>query len=110
MCFYVQVQYLVSHWGTDPNSLGCYSYDLVAKPTDVYERLRAPLGNLFFAGEAVSMENQGSVHGAYSSGVMAAENCKRHLNENLGSLEKMQFVSFREELIEATIPLQISRM
>lgn len=104
------VQYLVSHWGTDPNSLGCYSYDLVAKPTDVYERLRAPLGNLFFAGEAVSMENQGSVHGAYSSGVMAAENCKRLLNEKIGRWEKLQFVSFREEFIEATIPLQISRM
>lgn len=104
------VQYLVSHWGTDPNSLGCYSYDLVSKPTDVYERLRAPLGNLFFAGEAVSMENQGSVHGAYSSGVTTAENCRRHLTEKRGSLEEMQYASLREEILEATIPLQISRM
>lgn len=106
----MQVQYLVSHWGTDPNSLGCYSYDLVSKPTDVYERLRAPLGNLFFAGEAVSMENQGSVHGAYSSGVATAENCRRHLTEKRGSQEEIQYVSLREEILEATIPLQISRM
>ncbi|KAM7523912.1 hypothetical protein LguiA_013814 [Lonicera macranthoides] len=105
------VQYLVSHWGTDRNSLGCYSYDLVGKPADVYERLRAPLGNLFFGGEAVSMENQGSVHGAYSSGVMAAENCRTHLMERLGSWEKIQqLASFRDEILEATIPLQISRM
>ena len=69
----------MSRWGTDPNSLGCYSYDLVGKPTDVYDKLRAPLGNLFFGGEAVSLDNQGSVHGAYSAGVMAAENCESYL-------------------------------
>ncbi|XP_060194696.1 probable polyamine oxidase 4 [Lycium barbarum] len=33
------VQYLVSRWGTSPDSLGCYSYDLVGKPMDVYDRL-----------------------------------------------------------------------
>ncbi|KAK2979217.1 hypothetical protein RJ640_009615, partial [Escallonia rubra] len=103
------VQYIFSRWGTDPDSLGCYSYDLVGKPTDVYDRLRAPVGNLFFGGEAVSMENQGSVHGAYSSGVTAAENCRRHLVERRGSLEKIQLVSFRDEILEATVPLQISR-
>ncbi|TXG69898.1 hypothetical protein EZV62_004833 [Acer yangbiense] len=52
------VQYLVSRWGTDPNSLGCYSYDMVGMPSDLYERLRAPLGNLFFGGEALSMDHQ----------------------------------------------------
>nr|WNT94116.1 hypothetical protein [Paeonia lactiflora] len=104
------VQYLVSRWGTDLNSLGCYSYDLVGKPEDTYDRLRAPLGNLFFGGEAVSMDHQGSVHGAYSAGVMAAENCQRHLLKRLGNLEKREFVSFRDEILEATIPLQISRI
>ncbi|XP_031108854.1 probable polyamine oxidase 4 isoform X3 [Ipomoea triloba] len=103
-------QYLVSRWGTDPDSLGCYSYDLVGKPTDVYDRLRAPLGNLFFGGEAVSMEHQGSVHGAYSAGLMAADNCRRHLIKRLGSLEMMQVVSSREEILENAVPLQISRM
>nr|GLL19008.1 probable polyamine oxidase 4 isoform X1 [Ipomoea trifida] len=103
-------QYLVSRWGTDPDSLGCYSYDLVGKPTDVYDRLRAPVGNLFFGGEAVSMEHQGSVHGAYSAGLMAADNCRRHLIKRLGSLEMMQVVSSREEILENAIPLQISRM
>ncbi|GFZ09592.1 polyamine oxidase 4 [Actinidia rufa] len=104
------VQYLVSCWGTDPNSLGCYSYDVVGKPEDLYDRLRAPLGNLFFGGEAVSLENQGSVHGAYAAGVMAAKNCRRLLMERLGSLEMVQLISMRDEDLEATVPLQISRM
>lgn len=103
-------QYLVSRWGTDPNSLGCYSYDAVGKPIDLYDRLRAPLGNLFFAGEAVSVEHQGSVHGAYSAGVMAAKNCRRYLMERLGSLEMIQLMSARDEVLEATVPLQISRI
>uniref|UniRef100_A0A6N2N6L9 Amine oxidase domain-containing protein n=1 Tax=Salix viminalis TaxID=40686 RepID=A0A6N2N6L9_SALVM len=105
------VQYLVTRWGTDPNSLGCYSYDLVGKPGDSYERLRAPLGNLFFGGEAVSMEDhQGSVHGAYSSGIMAAENCQRHILERLGYFDKLQLVPSRGEIHDAAFPLQISRM
>ncbi|XP_059449769.1 probable polyamine oxidase 4 [Corylus avellana] len=105
------VQYLVSRWGTDPNSLGCYSYDLVGKPEDLYDRLRAPLGNLFFAGEAVSVENQGSVHGAYSAGVMAAENCQSHLLKKLGNMEKkLPLNSIRDEILKDTVPLQISRM
>lgn len=106
----LQVQYLVSHWGTDPNSLGCYSYDLVGKPEDVYDKLRAPLGNLFFGGEAVSLDNQGSVHGAYSAGVMAAENCQRYLLQQQGHLESLPLVSVGHEILESTIPLQISRM
>ncbi|KAI3665213.1 hypothetical protein L6452_43836 [Arctium lappa] len=101
------VQHLVSRWGTDLDTLGCYSYDAVGMPTDIYERLRAPLGNLFFGGEAVSMENQGSVHGAYSSGIMAAENCRRLLMERSGFLEKFKIMSFSDD---PEFPLQISRM
>ncbi|CAL9009352.1 unnamed protein product [Prunus brigantina] len=104
------VQYLVSRWGTDLNSLGCYSLDLVGKPGDIYDRLRAPLGSLFFGGEAVSMDHQGSVHGAYSAGVIAAEDCQRHLLNKFGRLEKLQHAYITDEVLEATVPLQISRM
>ncbi|KAI9162091.1 hypothetical protein LWI28_023733 [Acer negundo] len=104
------VQYLVSRWGTDPNSLGCYSYDVVGMPNDLYERLRAPLGNLFFGGEALSMDHQGSVHGAYSAGIMAAQNCERHLLNRLGNLEKLQQDSFGHDILGTAFPLQISRM
>ncbi|GAA0170704.1 hypothetical protein LIER_41011 [Lithospermum erythrorhizon] len=57
------VQYLVSRWGSDPDSVGCYSYDVVGNAEDIYHRVRAPLGNILFGGEAVSMDHQGSVHG-----------------------------------------------
>lgn len=83
---------------------------MVGKPEDVYERLGAPLGNLFFGGEAVSMEHQGSVHGAYSAGVMAAVNCQRHVLGKLGRLDKLQLLPLRSEIVEAAFPLQISRM
>ncbi|KAL2522112.1 putative polyamine oxidase 4 [Forsythia ovata] len=104
------IQYLVSHWGSDPNILGCYSYDAVGNSDDIYDRLREPLGNLFFGGEAVSLDHQGSVHGAYSAGIMAAEYCQRHLMERLGSLERVPVVAFRDEIVEIPVPLRISRL
>ncbi|KAK8630458.1 hypothetical protein V6N13_079250 [Hibiscus sabdariffa] len=105
------VQYLVSHWGTDRDSLGCYSYDPVGMAGDSYQKLKAPCGNLFFAGEAVSEEHSGSVHGAYSSGVTAARNCESHLLQRLGNFKKLRLI-FRDDnaLLEPTFPLQISRI
>ncbi|CAN6174754.1 unnamed protein product [Urochloa humidicola] len=40
-------KYLVSHWGSDPNSLGSYSCDLVGKPADVCARFSTPMDNLY---------------------------------------------------------------
>ncbi|KAF9624091.1 hypothetical protein IFM89_007789 [Coptis chinensis] len=104
------IQYLVSRWGTDPDSLGSYSNDLVGKSPDLYEKLQAPVGNLFFGGEAASMDHAGSVHGAYSAGVLAAEDCRKHLLEQFGNFELLQLASSRDETIETMVPLQISRM
>ncbi|XP_050228392.1 probable polyamine oxidase 4 [Mercurialis annua] len=104
------VKYVVTRWGTDPNSLGCYTYDKVGKPEDLYDRLREPVGSLFFGGEAVSMEHQGSVHGAYSSGIMAAENCQKLVLERLGNIEKLQLAPYRSSIHETSIPLQMSRI
>ncbi|KAK1322470.1 putative polyamine oxidase 4 [Acorus calamus] len=81
------IQYLVSHWGADPDSLGAYSCDLVGKPIDVYEKLQAPVGNLYFAGEAASIDHSGSVHGAYSAGIIAAKECRKHLLEKNNNLD-----------------------
>ncbi|XVF25006.1 hypothetical protein REPUB_Repub13aG0177000 [Reevesia pubescens] len=38
------IQYLISRWGTNINTLGPYSYDAVGKPNDLYERLTIPSG------------------------------------------------------------------
>ncbi|KAJ8752174.1 hypothetical protein K2173_003782 [Erythroxylum novogranatense] len=104
------VKYIVSHWGTDPNSLGCYSYDVIGKSVDVYKKLRAPLGNLFFGGEAVNVEYPGTVHGAYLAGLIAAHNCKSYLSGRLVKLEKLRLEPFATKVDESSFPVQISRI
>ncbi|CAI5977063.1 unnamed protein product [Closterium sp. NIES-64] len=66
------IQARITTWGSDPFSLGSYSYDAVDAPPDVYDSLRAPLPPLFFAGEATSRAHPGTVHGAFSTGRQAA--------------------------------------
>lgn len=110
-CFAVlkfQIQYLVSHWGTDINTLGSYSYDKVGQPHDLYERLRIPVDNLFFAGEATSYDYPGSVHGAYSTGLMAAEDCRMRVLERYGELDLFHPVMGEDTPI--SVPLLISRL
>ncbi|KZV25408.1 amine oxidase [Dorcoceras hygrometricum] len=102
------IQYLVSHWGTDTNSLGSYSYDKVGKPHELYERLRIPVDNLFFAGEATSMDYPGSVHGAYSTGLMAAQDCRMRVLERYGELDLFQPVMGED--VPISVPLLISRL
>uniref|UniRef100_A0A6M2EG89 Amine oxidase domain-containing protein n=1 Tax=Populus davidiana TaxID=266767 RepID=A0A6M2EG89_9ROSI len=103
------IQYLVSRWGSDINSLGSYSYDTVGKPHELYERLRIPVDNLFFAGEATSVSYPGSVHGAFSTGLMAAEDCRMRVLERYGELDLFQPVMGTEEA-PVSVPLLISRM
>ncbi|KAG1348187.1 Amine oxidase family protein [Cocos nucifera] len=103
------IQHLVSRWASDVNSLGSYSYDAVGKPHELYERLRNPVDNLFFAGEATSFKYSGSVHGAFSTGQLAAEECRMHVLENYGGLDTF-YPNMGEEMASASIPLLISRM
>ncbi|XP_073022142.1 polyamine oxidase 2-like isoform X1 [Primulina eburnea] len=102
------IQYLVSRWGSDENSLGSYSYDIVGTPHDLFEKLRTPVDNLFFAGEATSMDYTGAVHGAYYTGLMAAENCRMRVLERYGELDLFQPVMCEE--VPVSVPLLISRM
>jgi len=60
-------------WGTDPFSRGSYSYALPGKAA-CRAVLAAPLDNrLFFAGEACSPVDFSTAHGAYATGVAAAD-------------------------------------
>eukprot|EP00250_Pteridium_aquilinum_P000886 c11066_g2_i1 orf=1-342(+) len=76
------IRYLISRWGTDINALGCYSYDAVGRPHDLYTRMRCPVENLFFAGEATSARYPGTVHGAFATGLIAAEDCCKSFKES----------------------------
>jgi monoamine oxidase len=60
-------------WGADPFARGAYSF---AVPGEVGRRatLAAPVDNrLFFAGEACSKNDYSTAHGAYRTGIAAAE-------------------------------------
>lgn len=64
---------LVHPWGKDPYAQGSYSY---AVPGAAYERamLARPVDErLFFAGEACSTHDFSTAHGAYLTGVAAAD-------------------------------------
>jgi monoamine oxidase len=63
----------VHSWGVDPFAGGAYSY---AKPgyADCRAVLAAPVdGRLFFAGEACSRDDFSTAHGAYLTGIAAAD-------------------------------------
>jgi monoamine oxidase len=65
---------LHSHsWGADPLSRGSYSYALPGK-ADCRAVLAAPVDDrLFFAGEACSKDDYSTAHGAYLTGLAAAD-------------------------------------
>jgi monoamine oxidase len=70
---------LASSWAADPYSRGAYSY---ARPGGADGRavLAEPLDDrLFFAGEACSVDAFSTAHGAYLTGVAAAEAAARGL-------------------------------
>ncbi len=65
---------LVTRWGKDPFAFGAYSHIPPFASGDDYEVLAEPVDEvLFFAGEATSREYPATVHGAYLSGVAAAQ-------------------------------------
>ncbi|KAJ8603327.1 hypothetical protein CTAYLR_009036 [Chrysophaeum taylorii] len=73
------VKTIVTRWTQDPHARGAYSYwRRGAEDTDV-DTLAQPLDPLFFAGEATSVEYQGSLTGALETGLRVA-------SEVLGSL------------------------
>jgi monoamine oxidase len=60
-------------WGADPFARGAYSYAKLGK-ADCRAQLAAPVDNrLFFAGEACSKHDYSTAHGAYRTGLAAAE-------------------------------------
>jgi monoamine oxidase len=70
------------HWSRDPFSRGAYSY-VVCGHDDAAEKLAKAIGDtLFFAGEATAPRGEtGTVHGALASGLRAAGEVRRALEE-----------------------------
>ncbi|WP_425404363.1 flavin monoamine oxidase family protein [Hwanghaeella sp.] len=67
-------QVLATHWATDPYSLGAYAYPRPGNSRSDYDGLaRAVEDCLFLAGEHTIFDYAGTTHGAYMSGLRAAE-------------------------------------
>lgn len=68
------VAHQITRWAADPFSRGAYSFFAKgSSPADV-EALAAPVGErVYFAGEATSRDHPATVHGAYASGLRAAD-------------------------------------
>lgn len=62
-----------SSWGTDPFTRGAYSFPSVTTDMTHFDTLAAPHGRVHFAGEHTSRDFFGTVHGAYLSGLRAAD-------------------------------------
>lgn len=67
------IEMLRTRWGEDPFALGSYSYPAVGVTPPMREALAQPWGPLVFAGEAASSAFPATLHGAYGSGLQAAQ-------------------------------------
>ncbi|MBK8784235.1 MAG: FAD-dependent oxidoreductase [Anaerolineales bacterium] len=66
--------YLITRWGKDPYSFGAYSHIPPFASGDDFDALFEPVDDvLYFAGEATSRKYPATQHGAYLTGVAAAE-------------------------------------
>lgn len=63
---------LVPKWGSDPFFYGSYSNWPIDVDDEDFEVLRSPVGRLFFSGEHTHRRYNGYVHGAFLSGIEAA--------------------------------------
>lgn len=71
-----------THWATDPFSLGSYSIMPPGSTSRDREALAESVADvLFFAGEATSSDYPATVHGAFLSGIKAAEEITSEFSE-----------------------------
>lgn len=72
------VDALITRWHADPHARGAYSCHVLGSRPSHRDDLAASVnGQLFFAGEATDREHYQTVHGAYQSGLRAAEEVLR---------------------------------
>ena len=73
------INYIVTRWGTDPYSYGSYHYIPVGSGVFNIAALAEPIENrLYFGGEATSVTDGQTVHGALGSGIRVAKQIITH--------------------------------
>lgn len=72
---------IISRWGNDPFSMGSFSFPAVGHRPELVQLFQQGVSNrLYFAGEHCSEKYAGTVHGAYLSGIAAAQRVLSHLD------------------------------
>ena len=67
------IDFQITRWARDPYAMGSYSYNALGATPKMRQDLARPLNQtLFFAGEATERDTFGTAHGAYYSGLSAA--------------------------------------
>ena len=64
---------VISNWSIDPHFLCSWTAFKLGTPPDIIEKVRSPLGRLYFAGESLNKSHYGYTHGAYGSGAYIAD-------------------------------------
>ena len=68
------IKHVVQNWSKEPYIQGSYSIEFQNDQADTINRLIAPVEHkLYFAGEAMSLDNGATVHGASETGYSAVE-------------------------------------
>lgn len=68
--------YQITRWASDPFAFGSYSFNALGSTPQMRSDLAESIADrVFFAGEATEEGYFGTVHGAYLSGVRAAQEC-----------------------------------
>lgn len=68
------VKFYITKWNSDPFSRGSYSHIRLGSSAQDIEILAKPIDDkIFFAGEATFPKHYSTVHGAFSSGLVAAD-------------------------------------
>lgn len=67
------IDWQITRWFSDPYARGSYSYHAIGSTPKMRDTLASPLGRrLFFAGEATNRDYFATAHGAFLSGMRAA--------------------------------------
>ncbi len=68
------VNHIIQNWSAEPYIQGAYSYSFDGRQKDIVQAIAEPvMGKLYFAGEALSLDNQAMVQGACQSAYATVE-------------------------------------
>ncbi|KAI6658547.1 Polyamine oxidase-like [Oopsacas minuta] len=86
--------FIQSTWYTDPYFLGSYSNIPLGVTNQTFIDLAAPVGRVYFSGEATSMQYNGFVHGAYFAGRDSAEAVLESISIGVSVVANLLLVMF----------------